>query len=141
MERKYLRVGKILDRIASIGNDSVIIVEGVRDEESLRRLGIRGNIYRLKSSRIGLREFAAAISSYKEAIILTDFDREGEELAVRIQRELAPVRVRANNSFWNQLRGLVSSDVKSVEDLADYFEKMGLEISRLSGPQSSHPLG
>ncbi|MEM3793578.1 MAG: hypothetical protein QXS76_01580, partial [Candidatus Bathyarchaeia archaeon] len=74
------------------------------------------------------REFPAIIGPYKEAIILTDFDREGEELAIRIQRELAPLKVRANCSLWNQLRGLVSSDIKSVEDLADYLKKMELEL-------------
>ncbi|MEM2881791.1 MAG: toprim domain-containing protein [Candidatus Bathyarchaeia archaeon] len=128
LRRKYVRIGKILERIASAGGDSVIIVEGRRDEESLRRLGITGNIYRLKSSRIGFREFPAILGPYREAIILTDFDREGEELAIRIQRELAPLRVRANYSLWNQLRGLVSSDIKSVEDLADYLKKMELEL-------------
>jgi len=128
LKRKYIRIGKILERIASAGDDSVIIVEGRRDEESLRRLGITGKIYKLKSSRIGLREVPAILGPYREAIILTDFDREGEELAIRIQRELAPLKIRTNNSLWNQLRGLVSSDIKSVEDLADYFKKMESEL-------------
>jgi 5S rRNA maturation endonuclease (ribonuclease M5) len=128
LKRKYARLWKILERIASAGRDSVIIVEGRRDEESLRRLGIMGNIYKLKSSRIRFQEFPAVMGGYREAIILTDFDREGEELAVRIQRELAPLRIKADCSLWNQLRGLVSSDIKSIEDLADYLKKMEVEV-------------
>jgi len=128
LKRKYERLWKILERIASAGRDSVIIVEGRRDEESLRRLGIMGNIYKLKSSRIGFQEFPAIMGGYREAIILTDFDREGEELVVRVQRELAPLRIRIDCSLWNQLRGLVSSDIKSIEDLADYLKKMEMEV-------------
>jgi 5S rRNA maturation endonuclease (ribonuclease M5) len=101
-----------------------IIVEGRRDKLSLRRLGVEGRIFCLKSAGIRFFDFVENVKSWREAIILTDFDREGKELSSQLVRELSRIRVRADDSFWRQLRSLGRSEIKSVEELADYMEKL-----------------
>ena len=54
--------------------------------------------------------------------------RDIDKLSSKLQKELTPLKVKANYAIWNQLRGLVSSDIKSIEYLAGYIEKLELEV-------------
>jgi len=65
----------------SLTNESVpIIVEGSRDVQALRALGMTGKIVKLHSGR-SIQQFCEEFSeSYGEAVILTDWDNRGNQL-------------------------------------------------------------
>ncbi|MEM2188546.1 MAG: hypothetical protein QXG35_04350, partial [Nitrososphaerota archaeon] len=67
-------------------NGIPIIVEGERDAESLRILGITGEIIPVKSVR-GLRRRLEA-RGIKSVILLFDLDREGERIMRLVKRAL-----------------------------------------------------
>lgn len=73
----YKRFLELIDKLREF--EGALIVEGLRDEVALRNLGVRAEIIRL--SRLPLSEVALIASSHKEVMILTDFDKKGEELA------------------------------------------------------------
>ncbi len=80
---------------------AIIVVEGSKDERALRRIGISGQIVKANA---GLAVLADRLSSLrqksKEAIILTDFDRAGRELAGRISHLLKRSATTPDMKYW-----------------------------------------
>lgn len=100
------------------------MVEGQRDRESLRTLGITGRILCLQSSRKNTVGFVEALEGVTEVVVLTDFDREGVFLAKRLARILTSQRIQANLVLWQSLRHLTRSDVRSVEELPKFYQRL-----------------
>jgi len=67
-------------------NHFLAIVEGKKDAESLRKLGLT-EIFILKENNRSLKETIEKIPVKKKAIILTDFDSEGKKLYKIIRKE------------------------------------------------------
>jgi 5S rRNA maturation endonuclease (ribonuclease M5) len=107
-----------------------IIVEGLKDRESLRKLGVRGRILCMQSSRRNALGFAEQLREDQDVLVLTDFDREGVSLAKRLARILSSQRVRTNLTLWQALRHLTRSDVRSIEELAKYRQRLQIESLR-----------
>lgn len=73
---------EILDEIKEYSDKGIpLIVEGKKDEISLRKIGCSGPIITVSGAR--LHEIAEE-SRGREVIVLTDFDEEGERIATAI---------------------------------------------------------
>jgi len=104
---------------------AVILVEGFKDAEALRRLGVNGEIYCVKSTRATLPDaLRPFVDTKEEVIVLTDFDRGGKMLASRIVRYLQSCGGNPNMNIWLKLHGLMSSYVKDVEGLVSFMENV-----------------
>lgn len=124
-ERIFERMERLIQRLIAKSKFGIpIIVEGRKDERSLRRLGVEGNILCMKSAGQGFFDFIEKVKPSREAIVLTDFDREGKHLSLQLLKELSSNRVKVDNSFRRQFGSLCRSDVRSVEELADYMERL-----------------
>jgi 5S rRNA maturation endonuclease (ribonuclease M5) len=124
-ERRYRRVDRLIQELVTRSKlGTPIIVEGRKDEFSLRRLGVEGKILCIKSTGVGFFDFVEKVKPWREAIILTDFDREGKELSFQLAKELSRIRIKVDDSFWRELRSLGRSEIRSIEELADYSEKL-----------------
>jgi 5S rRNA maturation endonuclease (ribonuclease M5) len=121
------RIEKILCRIAAESSSgAVIIVEGRKDEETLRRLGLTGPIVCFKSSGMVMNDFLSQISA-KKVILLTDFDREGKELSARMGKELAHLKIATDDVLRRRLSALVKQDIGAVEGLCSFLERKRVE--------------
>jgi 5S rRNA maturation endonuclease (ribonuclease M5) len=126
-KRRRKRIEKILHRIlVESGSGTVVIVEGRKDREALRGLGLTGPILSFKNSGRGLNDFLSQICAEK-VILLTDFDREGTDLSARMARELTQLRIKTDDAVRRQLGVLVKQDVKTIEGLFNLVEKMRRE--------------
>ena len=105
-----------------------IIVEGKKDERSLRRLDIKGKIICIKSNRGNLQDLLSAMRSYDEVIVLPDFDREGQELAKILENEFIFKKIKPNLSFWRELKGIMNRDLNTIEGLFTYFNNLRLKV-------------
>lgn len=125
VEVRLERFQKLIERVSHESEKgSVIVVEGQRDRESLRTLGITGRILCLQSSRKNTVGFVEALEGVTEVVVLTDFDREGVFLAKRLARILTSQRIQANLVLWQSLRHLTRSDVRSVEELPKFYQRL-----------------
>ena len=125
-ERRLEAVIELLETLAIHSKRGVpVIVEGPNDVKTLRRIGIVGPIFCAKSRRVGLVDFLDSIATHAEAIILTDFDKEGRALAWRLRRDLSEMRVKVNVEIWKQLNALVRSEVVGIESLGRYLDRRG----------------
>ncbi len=128
VEVRLERFQKLIDRVCSESSSGgIIVVEGQRDRDSLRRMGIKGTILCLQSSRKNAFGFVEGLGGERGVIVLTDFDRQGVFLANRLARILNSQSIRANLVLWRELRGLTSSHVRSIEELPKYYQRLQSE--------------
>jgi len=129
------RLQKLIDRIAfESEKGAVIVVEGQRDQDSLRELGITGRVVCVQSSRRNAIEFAEELRDVQDVIVLTDFDRQGVFLAKRLQRVFNSQKVPADLAIWRELRRLARSDIRSIEELPRYQQR----LSNLQDPRRAN---
>jgi 5S rRNA maturation endonuclease (ribonuclease M5) len=135
-EVRLERLEKLIQRVTHESRDGgIIIVEGARDRESLRSLGIPGTILCLQSSRKSPWGFVEDLEPNGNVIVLTDFDREGVFLAKRLARTLNYQKIHANLVLWRELRGLTRSEVRSIEELPKLHTRLRSEV--FFGPHPS----
>ena len=134
LERKLEALTYFLERVATATEEGIpIIVEGKADADALRKLGVKGQIICVKASLKPLAELLEVIKIRREAIILTDFDRRGAELANRLKKSLEEMRVKPNLLYWKEICDLVKRDVKDVEGLASYFDTLRKKAGKNGG--------
>lgn len=134
-ESRVSREEKLLEGLSKILQDlrmrsdegTPIIVEGRNDAASLKELGINGKVLKIKGCNMSLYDFIYSLGSEEEAIILTDFDREGDEIAAELTKELTRIGVKADNHLRRKIKGLIKREVVGVEDLPNYLERLTLE--------------
>ena len=124
-ERRLEKISKLIEIIAfQCEHGTPIVVEGRNDKITLKQLGVKGKIFMIKSHGESLLTFLERLNEFKEIILLTDFDKEGNELASLIIDELSRRGIKVNNELRSKLKKLVNSEVRSIEDLKCVFERL-----------------
>ncbi len=128
IERKLKLLTEILEKLAKEASRGVpIVVEGRKDREAIERLGIKGKVVEVKSSRQVVVDVLDEVSG-GEVILLVDFDRDGVELAKHIVSYLESEGVKVDSTYWREIKALVRRDVKDVEGLPSYLEGLKEKI-------------
>ena len=113
----------ILELQALADSGAIIVVEGRKDAESLRMLGIKGEI-RLASQQ-PLLEFTEFLSkSGKEIVLLMDWDKKGGMVARKIIRYLLDYGIMPNTDIRSRIRALTKKRIKDIESLNNYVSKL-----------------
>lgn len=103
------------------------MVEGIRDVEALRRLGIEKNVTSL-SKGVSLFTFCENLSrSWDEVVLLTDWDRKGGRIARKLKDALGANGAKAIDEFRTRIAILVKKEVKDVEGLPAYVVRLRLQ--------------
>jgi 5S rRNA maturation endonuclease (ribonuclease M5) len=116
MRDRNLSARKFLEELCSINESVPIIVEGTRDVQTLRALGIRGHIVKVHNGH-SIQEFCEEYSrNHGEAVILTDWDIRGNQLFELLTRFLE-AEWEKYNRFRETLRELAGSSFQEVEHM------------------------
>lgn len=112
-----------------------IIVEGRKDARALALLGITKNVITL-SKGLSIVAFTEALSRRsRKAVVLTDWDRKGGQLARMLKEGLMTSGVDANTSLRTQLAILSKKEAKDIESLPRFVERLrqlaGTETRRI----------
>ncbi len=109
-----------------------VVVEGQRDAESLKRLGLTGDILKLHSGK-SLYDFCEGLAKrYPQFILLMDWDECGNDLLAKIARHLE-TGWQEFSHFRSGFITLCGRHLQEVEDLASWFETLQAEAA----PQGS----
>lgn len=122
----YKRFKLLIEKLREF--EGVILVEGMRDEVALRKLGVRAETIRV-SSRLPLSEIALIASQYHEAMILTDLDEKGEELAKRLAQYLVGYKCRVDTRIREELKRIAKKDIKGIEDIYGLYLRVRYSVS------------
>jgi 5S rRNA maturation endonuclease (ribonuclease M5) len=116
MRHKNFTARRFLEDLSTINEEVPIIVEGSRDVQTLRALGIRGEIVTVHSGR-SISEFCDEFSSnYGEAVILTDWDFRGNQIFSLLTKFLEADWER-HNHFRERLQELAGGSFREVEKM------------------------
>lgn len=104
--------------------DYVIIVEGKKDVESMQAMGFT-DVYPLHMTGVPLRqrveEIAGHLSKKDKVCILTDFDKKGKMLYLKVKPMFQELGVRLDST----LRGIIiKSGVSHIEGLDTFMGKV-----------------
>jgi dTMP kinase len=94
-----------------------VIVEGMKDRMALRTLGVNGHIIMLNDGNSILGTCERLGEKWSAAIIFTDWDQKGGELAHALEGHLHSCGVSFDTEYRAQVSMLVKKDVKDVEGL------------------------
>ena len=127
LQEKEEEITQILNALAEeSAKGTLILVEGKKDVEALRTLGIEGSMLTVKT---GGRSFVDVVSELEESktprvILLLDFDRRGKEGTRRLKQNLERAKIKTEIEFWRALSRLAGRDVQCVEGLVAYIENL-----------------
>lgn len=114
----------ILDKLEDASSSMPIVVEGLRDVEAMRKLGLKDNVVSLGK---GLTVFAFSerlSKRHASAVILTDWDRKGGKLARMLKDAFGANGIRADTDLRAKLVLLTKKDIKDIESLPRYVERL-----------------
>jgi 5S rRNA maturation endonuclease (ribonuclease M5) len=131
--RKRLeRIEELLSEISEYSSrGAIIIVEGKRDILSLKRLGIEGNFE--LATRHSLFNFSERIAQLgNEVVILTDWDRRGDLLAIKLSGYLESFGLKPELEIRKKLRLISQKEIKDIESLYTYVSRLRLKTGNCS---------
>ncbi|RLI75061.1 hypothetical protein DRO97_04280 [Archaeoglobales archaeon] len=123
---EYLELRKTIDELVEKSeNGAIIVVEGVKDRNSLRSLGIQGDIIVFSS----YTDIVDKIRD-KDVIILTDYDDRGKKIEKALVNKFSSWGITPNTQIKKRIFKLVSKDITTIENLAKYFFKVENEFKK-----------
>lgn len=111
------QVEECMARLSELAEDHVILVEGTKDVDALRAVGVDGEFYCVQSGGGPLRAAEHAWRSGRPAVIMTDWDRRGGNLADSLRRDLESLCVEYDDAVRRDLAVLCRPYSKDVESL------------------------
>jgi 5S rRNA maturation endonuclease (ribonuclease M5) len=127
LKEKEEKIQLIITKLAEeSAKGKPIIVEGKKDEQTLRILGVNGTVLTVKTGGKSFLEATAEIEKLgaREVILLLDFDRRGKEGTLHLQRNLERSKIKINVLFWRELRALVGREIQCIESLTSYLSTL-----------------
>ncbi len=120
------RLKEVLNSLYSINKIIPIIVEGRRDANALRKIGLVGEIITLHSGK-GIYEFCEDIAErFNRVILLMDWDDKGESLYNTVSQHL--------KGHWEEfapfreiIKILCQKDIKDIEGIPTLLERLAGE--------------
>ena len=107
----------LLDELSSMFGTHIILVEGLKDVDSLRNVGVDGEFYCVQSGGGPVKAAEHVWHSGKQAVIMTDWDRRGGSLARSLRENLSALDVRYDDRIRRELATLCRPYVKDVESV------------------------
>ncbi len=116
-EQEKLELKEFIFQLNAIKND-VVIVEGKRDSDALRKIGHTGKI--LEFHRFtGMINFTDSVAKFERLIILFDRDKKGRMLT-RKTIQLLQRRTRIDLTFKKKLRIITKGKIMFIKQLMSY---------------------
>jgi 5S rRNA maturation endonuclease (ribonuclease M5) len=123
-KKRLEKIEELIDEMLQQSKDgTIIIVEGKRDIVALRKLGIRGRVEAVaQKTQLDLSERIA--NDGNDVIMLTDWDRRGDILSLKLTTYLRDLGTEPNLRIRERLKSLVKKEIKDVESLYTHVVKL-----------------
>jgi 5S rRNA maturation endonuclease (ribonuclease M5) len=110
------RLHKVLEALGEVNKRFPVIVEGKKDLQALRKLGLSGDIIPLHSGK-GLYDFSEELAErFSKVVLLLDWDDKGDHLFTSLTNNLHG-HWEEYAAFRELLRMICQKDIKDVESI------------------------
>ena len=114
----------VLEGLAEASKTNPVIVEGASDKKALAQLGVTGIIFVLNDGHSIIDTCTRLSTDYRAAIIMTDWDRKGGQLARALMDALEANDMHYNTDLRAKISYLSKKEIKDVESLPAYVERL-----------------
>ncbi|MGZ7048813.1 MAG: toprim domain-containing protein [Methanobacterium sp.] len=127
----FRRLSRIVEELSyRTEQGTTILIEGKKDEEALKKLGINCNIIKVSGSGLKLFEVAEkAVESSSEVIILTDFDKKGNLLAKKLSKDIESLGSHPDLNIRRNIMNITRRYIKDIESLPKHLKQLELELN------------
>jgi len=135
LKEKQEKILQILNALAEeSAKGTPVIVEGKKDAEALRSLGVEGTVITAKTGGKSLLDVLSEIEQLgvAEAVLLLDFDRRGKQGTQRLKQNLEHAKIKPNLPFWRSLAALLGKEVQCIESLTAYLGTLRAKTGTVS---------
>lgn len=124
-------VEELLRQLRERPEGTVLLVEGRKDRQALAVLDIEGEIVQVQDARgiFGVAEELARKG--QEAIVLTDWDRKGGQLAELLRHALKANGVRYDDTIRARMSALGKKEIKDIESLPAFLSLLRQSVSSI----------
>ncbi len=130
LKEKLEGITKVLEDVKKMNRTVPIIVEGKKDLRALRKLGFSGKIIRIKKRRSVFHIIEDLRGVHEEVIVMTDWDKTGGRLAHKIKKACSANEITGLMEYRKEMIKYVKKDIKDVESLPKFIERVSRETSR-----------
>ena len=131
LRERQEKIQQILECLAEeSAKGTPIIVEGKKDVETLRTLGVQGQIVTAKTGGKSRLDLISEIekTGNREVILLLDFDRRGKEWTAILRENLEKARIKTNVTFRKELLRFAGRELKDIEGLEAYLQTLSRKL-------------
>jgi 2,5-diamino-6-(ribosylamino)-4(3H)-pyrimidinone 5'-phosphate reductase len=131
LRERQEKIQQILECLAEESAKGIpIIVEGKKDVETLRTLGVQGQIVTAKTGGKSRLDLISEIekTGNREVILLLDFDRRGKEWTAILRENLEKARIKTNVTFRKELLRFAGRELKDIEGLETYLQTLSRKL-------------
>ena len=113
----------VLEELKERADDNAIIVEGLKDIESLSNLGFSTNLVHINNGQ-SLIDFCSGLATkFTSVVILTDWDSKGNIISRNLQTDLRACDLRFDIMIRKRLSMILKREVKDVESIYNFMQR------------------
>ena len=127
LKEKQEKLERLITELAEeAAKGNPIVVEGKKDAQALRELGVNGAIVTVKTGGKSFLEATIEIERLRVdmVVLLLDFDRRGKEGTLRLKLDLERAGLKVNTRFWWESQALVGREIQCIESLPSYLSTL-----------------
>jgi len=122
------RLRQVLQTLYEINKQVPVIVEGKRDAQALRKVGLAGDIITLHAGK-GFYDFCEDLAErYHRVILLMDWDAKGNMLHKQVSENLHGMWEEFS-AFREIIKVLCQKEIKDIESIPGLFERLAGEAA------------
>lgn len=116
-EQEIIEIKDFVSHLNSM-KESVVVVEGKRDSEALKKIGFSGKVVEFHKFG-GMINFVDSVARHENLIILFDGDRKGKYFT-RKTVQLLQRRTNVDLTFKRKLTSITKGKIRFIEQLVCY---------------------
>jgi len=129
-EERLEVLNAILDELTEMCGESVLLVEGMKDKMAIVLLGVNADTRTVQSEGGPLKVAERLFNERRSAVIMTDWDPKGEQIAEELEHALSSLCVKYDKTMRSRLRSMCGSEINDVESLPSFYSRLATESVR-----------
>lgn len=121
---------EVLKNIKSERKEIPIIVEGRKDVEALKDLGIERKIIKIKRGKSIFRIIEELRGKHEKVIILTDWDPTGRRLCYKVKKACESNTIEYDIEYRKRMIKYLKKEVKDVESIPSFVKRAERTLGR-----------
>lgn len=110
------RLHKVIEALCEVNKRFPVVVEGKKDLQALRKLGLSGDIIPLHNGK-GLYDFSEELAErFSKVVLLLDWDAKGESIFLSLKENLHG-HWEEYGAFRELLRMICQKDIRDIESI------------------------